>query len=433
MSASDEGLTTVKPDELYGSIAAALEDLLRSGIPLTPELVHALGTRPESRYAVQQRRIAKLKAEADARRDEAEGHRSLAGRAWGKDQAEAERYADLAAEAEADARRLDDEAALVQSRLEAPEPAPEVLRTSLDAAILAVQVLRHPGPWPPDVLAALHQIVRLEADDDHPLFATWRAYVHLPTDRGPQRFGPITGRVPNHRQRNRWNGAYECAVADLYFAGGLSLSSIGEEINRRPPTVEKYIRDALQSVVPTEAGVQAAITAPLNIGRRIWKVVQSEGPVGAFDGHLIATYRDADLQWGHAWRIGRHDFRAEALRWIVLAGEEASARGLRAALGMDAFAYRALVEGDDPTKWVAGFGPCIIGELPGRGSKRDSAIAPFRCSCGSPITGLLHVPEIPSGLLCCRCGRSPGLSEDLVFPSAYRVRASHPFWPHGRR
>jgi DNA invertase Pin-like site-specific DNA recombinase len=219
---------------------------------------------------------------------------------------------------------------------------------------------------------------------------TWELCIDIPHDDGVVTLGPIRGTVPNLQPAPvKLPGARTAtppwmpnARKDLAAAGIKTLAASVAHASQQPDLVAVLVGDM----------------APVQLTHADWAI------------YVQATYRNPEFRWQPGkWQLD-DERRQHLVDLLVAAGAKLAVRDLKAA-GFTTNEIKHLRANHDVPD-----GHKIV-RITSKGS-RATAFALDCPHCGSPLDIVKRVPEVPHGVLCSNCRRSPD-RHSPTFPNFY--------------
>lgn len=265
-------------------------------------------------------------------------------------------------------------------------------------------------------------------------------YLAIRTDEGPVVLGPVTCSVLNRRRQVK-SAARREGILDRCFRDGMTIAEIVADLRFTTEyKATRAIHDELKklNIIPSIGLRVAAMDCPIPEVRAVIYAMIEEARTGepfrvpanidpAFAAHVRSVYSKDD-GWVYSWALDTQETQRRAIAAAQAGGEDG--------LDWNLF-YR------DVLPSITSLSPRIVGEDLVRGKRRRGSnatpLAPVfersenwngratdrrvwvrHCPfCGTrTLDHPVRVPEVPGGLICSTCRRSPELPT-VVFPDGY--------------
>lgn len=387
-----ERLGLVTRSEWHESIADAVTEAVKNGLPAELDATRFLAVGPLPRLDPRRARLRTAQRELD---DAVTGlKRARRNARFAGDDDAAQLFVDDAKRFAADERRLRAEITAIEAGLEEPELG---IRFDTNGELVAHAIAALAGverSADRSLRDALRTVVKRESWVVEGDQLRWQLHLELPHAEGTVVLGPIVGTVAVHKVKAR---------------GGNSRY-------RRRMTTETLVQAGLSQ---TAAGCLAACPVP-DLAAAVSAHLGSQTLPGAdpqWVSHVGRVYADPHFAWNkHHWRL-QDTVRREALA-ILVAGGGRMARSeiLRAGLTEHQLRHLSRQTPNAPS------GDPVLRRVD-RG-RHDPAYGLLPCPhCGGFATHSVVTPETRPGVLCPTCWRSPDPGSP-VFPEWYRTTAT---------
>lgn len=313
-----------------------------------------------------------------------------------------------------------------------------VLRSSFDTERDHSELLEAPAPPLETVDEALEELGRTKGAAQRGLAAAmsdllheftceplgqlrvkWSAMIRLRVGGTTLLLGPVSGVVANRKRRGvACIAATEAAESVL--SGELSITDLSILLDRTEAKARRLVRENS----PLEAAFTSAmLDAPDQLRRIVW-LLRAEGDVEAqrtdpgMDPQFLELVRKGWLtqpfSWTHTWVHQRQALASRAVEFVREHGDvdgTIALSDLKSALTLNDSTLYELLRGSYKPIKGGRLLPAVLDQVPDRSPSTVRLKECQHCEENGSrqrIGLVAFTPEIPTGLLCCRCGRSPG-------------------------
>lgn len=282
---------------------------------------------------------------------------------------------------------------------------------------------------------------------DHDIYVEVSAKVQLMTSDGPLVLGPIVTKIRSNRWHYQRSNRAQM-IFETMFRDGRSLEEAAPIAGYQDvlePARHVHARLAKDDLIPVKGLRSALIYCPLpDVRRVIWAELQAretgqpfQVPAGidpAYAAQVRKTYTDPSFTWTAAWCSDSHRLAREVIAavaatgdvgmpWDTLLGDVLPAIGFTGS--KSEIVEIATGKGSSQrARGVVVYDAIVERSTPWHNHAERRVWAKSCPYCGTrTLTHVLRVPEIPGGLLCETCRRTPSLPT-VIYPVEYLTRWS---------